>query len=157
MLPNDSPLRREPLRHYACAILLREGRILLGKRAPHLKTYPGCWDVIGGRVEDGETMGEALCRELGEEIGIVPISCERLCSVVDNSPRECGEAIYHMHLVRTWAGGEPEMMDHEHTALTWFSVEEACALPTLALAEYIDVFWRIGVDAGPLPAGCGPD
>jgi 8-oxo-dGTP diphosphatase len=38
------------MRHYACAILLDEERILLGKRAPHRKAYPGCWDVIGGRV-----------------------------------------------------------------------------------------------------------
>lgn len=137
------------MRHYACAILLREGRVLLGKRAPHRKAYPCCWDVIGGRVENGETMDEALHRELGEEIGIAPVSYERLCSVVDNGPQERGEATYHMHLVRTWTGGEPAMTNNEHTVLTWFPVEEACALPALALAEYADVFRRIGMSAGP--------
>jgi len=136
------------LRHYACAILLREGQILLGKRAAHRKAYPGCWDVIGGRVE-GETLEEALRRELGEEIGIVPVSCEPLCSVVDNGPQERGEATHHMHLVRAWTGGEPTMMDDEHTVLSWFPIEVACALPGLALAEYGDVFRRASMRAGP--------
>ncbi len=60
------------MRDYACAILLRDGLILLGKRSPHRKAYPNCWDVIGGRVEQGETIDAALHRELGEEIGIAP-------------------------------------------------------------------------------------
>lgn len=130
------------MRYYACAVLLRDGKILLGKRAPHRKAYPCRWDVIGGRVEEGETLGEALQRELGEELGIVPVSYEPLCRVVDNGPQERGEATYHMYLVRGWTGGEPAMMDDEHTELTWFSIEDACALPDLALAEYVDVFRR---------------
>ena len=69
------------MRHYACAILKREGKILLGQRAPHRKAYPLFWDVIGGRVEDGETLEDALHRELGEEIGIVPTSYVSLASV----------------------------------------------------------------------------
>jgi 8-oxo-dGTP diphosphatase len=131
------------MRHYACAILLQQGRILLGKRAPHRKAYPGCWDVIGGRVENGETVNDALHRELDEEIGIVPVSYELLCSVVDNGPQERGEATYHMFLVRTWTGDGPTILDDEHTVLTWLSVEDACALSELALAEYADVFRRI--------------
>ena len=131
------------MRHYACAILLRDDTILLGKRAAHRKAYPGCWDVIGGRVEEGETLEEALHRELGEEIGIVPVSYEPLCSVVDNGPQERGQAIYHMHLVRAWTGGEPTMMDSEHTVLTWFTIQDACALPGLALAEYVELFQRV--------------
>ncbi|MGI4795885.1 MAG: NUDIX domain-containing protein [Janthinobacterium lividum] len=128
------------MRHYACAILKRDGKILLGKRAAHRKAYPCCWDVIGGRVEEGETLEEALHRELGEEIGVVPVSHEVLSSVVDNGPQERGEATYHMYLVRSWTGGDPAMMDNEHTELAWFSIEDACALPDLALAEYVDVF-----------------
>ena len=136
------------MRHYACAILLRERRILLGKRAPHRKAYPNCWDVIGGRVEAGETLDAALHRELGEEIGIAPVSYQRLCSVVDNGPQERGGAVYHMHLVHAWTGGEPVMANSEHTVLAWFPVDEACALPGLALAEYAGVFRSVGGGAG---------
>ncbi len=34
------------------------------------------------------------------------------------------------------------MTNHEHTELAWFSIEQACALPDLALVEYVDVFRR---------------
>ena len=128
------------MRDYACAILVRNGTILLGRRAAHRRAYPLCWDVIGGRVEDGETLDDALRRELGEELGIVPDAYEPLGRVVDNSPLERGEATYHMHIVRAWTGGEPAMVDDEHIELAWFTVEDACALPELALAEYVEMF-----------------
>lgn len=131
------------MRHYACAILVRDGHILLGKRAPHRQAYPGCWDVIGGKVEEGETLDQALHRELREETGIIPVTYERLCSIVDHGPQERGDAIYHMHIVRDWSGSCPAMMDDEHTALAWFTIDQACSLPDLALVEYVDAFRQV--------------
>jgi NUDIX domain len=48
---------------YACGIPIRNGKLLLGRRADHRKLYPRCWDVIGGKVEAGETIEMALIRE----------------------------------------------------------------------------------------------
>lgn len=132
------------MREYACAILERDGHILLGKRAAHRKAYAGCWDVIGGYIEDGETLDAALIRELGEEVGIVPTSYTLLCSLVDNGPQARGEAVYHIHVVSAWTGGEPEMVNDEHTDLLWFQIKDACALPDLALTEYVGVFQSVG-------------
>ena len=132
------------MRHYACAILYRDGRILLGRRAPHRKAYAGCWDVIGGKVEEGETLEQALHRELGEEIGVVPTGPEPLGSIVDHGPQQRGNATYHMHVVRRWTGAGPVMLDDEHTALEWFTIDQASALPDLALAEYAETFRRVG-------------
>ena len=33
-------------------------------------TFPNHWDLIGGHLEDGETPGEALLREVKEELNI---------------------------------------------------------------------------------------
>jgi 8-oxo-dGTP diphosphatase len=46
-----------------------EGRFLLTSR-PEGKVYAGYWEFPGGKVEAGETVEQALARELREEIGI---------------------------------------------------------------------------------------
>lgn len=53
----------------ACALLDRDGRILLAQR-PEGKSLAGLWEFPGGKVEHGETPEETLVRELDEELGI---------------------------------------------------------------------------------------
>jgi 8-oxo-dGTP diphosphatase len=47
----------------------REGRFLLTSR-PEGKVYASYWEFPGGKVEAGETVEQALRRELHEELGI---------------------------------------------------------------------------------------
>ena len=46
------------------------GRFLLTSR-PEGKVYAGWWEFPGGKLEAGESVAEALARELHEELGIV--------------------------------------------------------------------------------------
>ena len=46
-----------------------EGRFLLTSR-PEGKVYAGYWEFPGGKLEAGETVAQALERELHEELGI---------------------------------------------------------------------------------------
>lgn len=124
------------MRICACAMLVQDDRLLLGKRAPHRKAYAGKWDLIGGRVEDGEALEDALARELREELGIMPVNWDNLGSLLDTQE----PVIYHMFAVRSWTGGQPRIANHEHSALRWFTVAEACDLTDLALSEYRSVF-----------------
>ncbi len=48
-----------------------DGRVLLTRRAQHMRTFPGVWVPPGGGVEPGETdLVTAAIRELEEETGI---------------------------------------------------------------------------------------
>jgi 8-oxo-dGTP diphosphatase len=56
--------------HVAVGVLVRnDGAVLLADR-PHGKPYAGYWEFPGGKIEAGETVTQALARELHEELGI---------------------------------------------------------------------------------------
>lgn len=50
------------------AVAVRDGHLLLVRRAQ--PPGAGLWSVPGGRVERGETLAQAVVRELGEETGL---------------------------------------------------------------------------------------
>ncbi len=63
-------MSEEKIVDVAVGVLIREdGRVLLGSR-PAGKPYAGYWEFPGGKLEQGETIHEALARELKEELDI---------------------------------------------------------------------------------------
>ncbi|MDO5625160.1 MAG: NUDIX domain-containing protein [Pseudomonadota bacterium] len=59
-----------PVVDVAVGVLIApDGRFLLTSR-PEGKVYAGYWEFPGGKLEVGESVAEALARELHEELGI---------------------------------------------------------------------------------------
>jgi 8-oxo-dGTP diphosphatase len=50
-------------------ILNRHGEAFTQKRRPDRRLFPDTWDIVGGHVEPGEALLEALAREVEEETG----------------------------------------------------------------------------------------
>lgn len=113
------------------ALLLQGGNVLLARRSATRKAYPGLWSFPGGHVEADETLEEALVRETGEEIGIVPLVYFPLGTIADPT----APATYHLFGVTSWKG-EPSILDDEHMELSWFKLAQAENLPDLALEAY---------------------
>src|SRR5260370_6116131 len=65
------------------------------KRAATRRLWPGCWDLAGGHVEPGETLEEALRREVREETGW---EVSRIVAIIDLYDGELAEggAIYEV-------------------------------------------------------------
>ena len=67
--------------HVAVGVIRREnGDILIAQRPEHLH-QGGLWEFSGGKVEENETVEQALTRELHEELAIRVESCESLIQI----------------------------------------------------------------------------
>ncbi|MGE8374982.1 MAG: NUDIX domain-containing protein, partial [Diaphorobacter nitroreducens] len=65
---NSTPQRKHT--EVAVGILLREDGAMLLSTRPTGKPYAGYWEFPGGKIEAGETVEQALRRELIEELGV---------------------------------------------------------------------------------------
>jgi 8-oxo-dGTP diphosphatase len=122
----------------------REGRFLLTSR-PQGKVYAGYWEFPGGKLEAGETVHDALRRELHEELGIAIGDSHAWQDVVMDYPH--ARVRLHFRKVFDWQG-EFEMREGQAMAwetlpvasrpvlpgtvpvLRWFAAERGHAGPT---------------------------
>ncbi|MBS7620109.1 NUDIX hydrolase [Candidatus Bathyarchaeota archaeon] len=105
------------------AIIVREEAILLVKREH--EPSKGVWGLPGGVVELGETIEEAVCREVKEETGI-EIQPIKLLKVLDSITRdESGKIRFHYVLFEflcKFLGGELKACTDAQEAM-WVSLD----------------------------------
>lgn len=102
------------------------------------RTYPpevaGRWELPGGKATDGETLAEALVRELREELEV---------TVVPGDPLEQRVLLREeLTLVALWAqllAGTPRAV--EHHALTWVDAETLAAMTDRGELVPADTAW----------------
>lgn len=94
------------------------GRVLLMQRLPG-KHLAGLWEFPGGKLEAGETIEQALARELREELGVEMRACTPLISI----PWRYPEKSVRLHAMRVtrWTG-EPRAP--EGHPLQWLPVRD---------------------------------
>ena len=91
-----------PCADVAVGILMQaDGQFLLTTR-PAGKAYAGHWEFPGGKVEAGESVAQALVRELHEELGIHATSIRPWREQVVDYPH----ALVRLHFchVTAWSG-----------------------------------------------------
>lgn len=70
-----------------------DGAIFVQKRALDRNLFPGCWDIAGGHVEQGESLYEALAREVEEETGWKLVEIRDLVKVFDWEDEQNGRTV----------------------------------------------------------------
>ncbi|MFH1012545.1 MAG: A/G-specific adenine glycosylase [Candidatus Peregrinibacteria bacterium] len=68
-LPNRGEATPSESIQVAVAVIAKGNRVFIQKR-PAGGLMPGLWEFPGGKIEKGEKVREALCREVKEEVGI---------------------------------------------------------------------------------------
>ena len=116
-----------------CACLIHEGRIFLIQRAH--EPNRGFWSFPGGRVELGETILDAVTREVREETGI-EIEPVEVFQVYDWIVRdEAGRVRFHyvVNYVRArYLSGEPRARD-DALQVRWTKAKE---IPSLTMHPF---------------------
>ncbi len=136
----DADPRAYPDRPYLAvsAAIIHDGRVLLARRArgPAL----GVWTMPGGVVESGETLIEALKREIAEETGLtiepVALAGHREVLVRDENRRVSRHFVILCFASR-WIAGEPRL-NEELAEARWLRPSEIGGLKTTeGLAEIV--------------------
>ena len=98
----------------AVGVLIRPGGEFLLTSRPAGKVYAGYWEFPGGKLEPGETVSQALTRELHEELGITITEARPWRSEVVDYPH----ALVRLNFckVRRWTG---ELQMREGQAFAW--------------------------------------
>ena len=79
--------------------------ILLTRRAAKLRAHGGQWALPGGRIDEGETVLDAVLREVREELGLTLGPADAL-GVLDDYATRSGFVITPVVL---WGGADPPM------------------------------------------------
>lgn len=149
---DGAPTGERPITEVAVGVLIerdvagREGRFLLTSR-PEGKVYAGYWEFPGGKFEPGETVDQALRRELHEELGITIGAVQPWQQELFDYPH--ARVRLHFCKVFDWTGTF-EMREGQQMAWSDLPVAVAPVLPgTLPVLRWFAAERR---HAGPLTA-----
>ena len=111
----------------AAAVMLRAkgSEFLLAQRPPG-KVYEDYWEFPGGKVEPGETIRDALVRELHEELGISVTACSPWLTRVFTYPH--ATVRLHFWRVTAWEGEIGITAPLEHSAVDWQKCGKAASV-----------------------------
>jgi 8-oxo-dGTP diphosphatase len=118
----------------AVGVLIRSDDSFLLTSRPEGKAYAGYWEFPGGKLEVGETVAQALKRELQEEIGITIEDCTAWKVEQIDYPH----ALVQLNFckVRSWSG-ELQMREAQLSAWQQLPLTVKPVLPgTLPVLEW---------------------
>lgn len=116
------------------AVAVSDGRLLLVRRGQG--PAAGEWSLPGGRVEGGETLAEAVVREVGEETGI-EVLCDQLVGWVERIGDGHHHVIFDFRVTALDPAAQPRAGSDAAEA-SWVVLDDVAHLRlTDGLAEFL--------------------
>lgn len=107
-------------------ILKDKDLFLVVRRSKEDDLYPGCWEFPGGHIEFGETISDALKRELKEEIGFSDFDNPIITNYTDEVKEKSGKTIHNIELDFIIEANKENInitLSKEHTEYAWVPKE----------------------------------
>ncbi|HEX8209024.1 MAG TPA: NUDIX domain-containing protein [Longimicrobium sp.] len=103
------------------AVIEQSGRYLVCLR-PHGKRHGGLWEFPGGKVKDGESISQAVARELAEELAVSVTYTGRVLFTRADPGSE-----FVIEFVEAEIRGSPVLLAHDQ--LVWCHPQQLLQLP----------------------------
>lgn len=110
-------MMEQKITEVVAALIVKDHRFLICQRPAH-KARGLLWEFVGGKVEPGETLPQALIRECLEELGIRVTPQEIFMQLVHTYPD------ITVRLTLFWAQTQDIPQRLEHNDLRWIGVDE---------------------------------
>jgi len=131
-------LKKFLTRHYSFkqlmvvgGIIVKDRKMLLQKRRDTRKEFNNKWEFVGGGVDNGESVPQALKREVKEESGYSVEIVEQLPEIITKTESKYGYQVFLLLYICKIKSGKLTCADTEATAHGWFTIKEALKLDSL--------------------------
>lgn len=113
------------MEHVSSAIIIKNKKILLIKRAQSSAIFPGYWTLPSGKGENDETSRETVIREVREETGLDFTPTELFHH---SSVEYLGEKLKTHRFLGSYSG-DIVLQEEECDGYAWFVYSEVLGLP----------------------------
>lgn len=109
------------------AVIIKDGKILITQRSFERSHAPGEWEILTGRVDQGETFEEAVRREVMEEVSLVVEPLEVINTFHFYRGEEKAEHL-GVSFICKYVSGEVKLDKNEQINFKWATAAEALEL-----------------------------
>jgi dATP pyrophosphohydrolase len=99
-------------------------KYLLLKRSANKQPYPGIWQIVTGKIEEGEKAYNTALREVTEETGLKPVKCY-VAPKVNEFYTPHNDNIYLIPVFVVNVEDENIILSDEHTNFEWLDFKNA--------------------------------